>query len=266
MSLAAKFALVAGLSRIDGDGIAGNERLAIPSDRALPHGLDDSGEFVAQYQRALQDRRTDPAILVGVKIAAANSHGFHANDGLPGRGGCGAGELFQPKVGRAVESNAAHWSILPEVRVAVTRCCPLGHRSSRKTHAALKPNERCQRTEVLAMIHLKRAYEAPSLTDGERILVERLWPRGLTKARAAVDLWLKDLAPSPDLRKWFGHDPARWKQFKQRYWKELNSKPEAVELLASKARRGIVTFVYAARDREHNGALALKEFLEQRKT
>ncbi|MGD0387799.1 MAG: DUF488 family protein [Tepidisphaeraceae bacterium] len=116
------------------------------------------------------------------------------------------------------------------------------------------------------MIHLKRAYEAPSLTDGERILVERLWPRGLTKARAAVDLWLKDLAPSPDLRKWFGHDPARWKQFKQRYWKELNSKPEAVELLASKARRGIVTFVYAARDREHNGALALKEFLEQRKT
>ena len=71
------------------------------------------------------------------------------------------------------------------------------------------------------MIHLKRAYEKSSDEDGVRILVERLWPRGLTKARAAVNLWMKDVAPSPDLRKWFGHDPARWKQFKQRYWKEL---------------------------------------------
>ena len=112
------------------------------------------------------------------------------------------------------------------------------------------------------MIHLKRAYETPSSKDGERILVERLWPRGVTKARAAVDLWLKDAAPSPELRKWFGHDPSRWKQFEQRYWKEMNAKPEAVKLLARKARRGDVTLVYAARDEEHNSALSLKEFLE----
>ncbi|HXE54381.1 MAG TPA: DUF488 family protein [Tepidisphaeraceae bacterium] len=115
------------------------------------------------------------------------------------------------------------------------------------------------------MIHLKRAYEEPSPVDGERILVERLWPRGLTKQRADIDLWLKDVAPSPELRKWFGHDPARWKQFEQRYWKELKANPDAVGVLQSKARHGKVTFVYAARDEQHNGALALKEFLDQHK-
>jgi uncharacterized protein YeaO (DUF488 family) len=114
------------------------------------------------------------------------------------------------------------------------------------------------------MIHLKRAYENPSPDDGVRILVERLWPRGLTKAKAAVDWWIKDIAPSPDLRKWFGHDPGRWKLFRQRYWKELNCKRDYVDLLRRKARRGRVTFVYAARDAEHNGALALKQFVEQR--
>jgi uncharacterized protein YeaO (DUF488 family) len=113
------------------------------------------------------------------------------------------------------------------------------------------------------MIHLKRAYEEPAPADGERILVERLWPRGVTKERAAVDLWLKDVAPSPELRKWFGHDPARWKQFEQRYRKELKAKQEAIDLLVSKARRGTITLVYAARDQEHNCALALKEFLDQ---
>jgi uncharacterized protein YeaO (DUF488 family) len=113
------------------------------------------------------------------------------------------------------------------------------------------------------MIHLKRAYEEPSVEDGERVLVERLWPRGLTKARAAVDLWLKDVAPSPELRIWFGHDPAKWKQFERRYWKELQGQPEAVEVLRRKAKRGVVTLVYAARDEEHNGALALKAFLER---
>jgi uncharacterized protein YeaO (DUF488 family) len=114
------------------------------------------------------------------------------------------------------------------------------------------------------MIHLKRAYEKSSTEDGERILVERLWPRGLTKARAAVDLWIKDVAPSPDLRKWFGHDPARWKQFKQRYWKELKDKKKHLDVLRRKAKEGKVTFIYAAHDEEHNGALALKEFIEQR--
>ena len=74
------------------------------------------------------------------------------------------------------------------------------------------------------MIKLKRAYEKPSRDDGSRILVERLWPRGLTRERAAVDLWLKEVAPSPELRKWFGHDPAKWEQFQKRYWKELEEK------------------------------------------
>jgi uncharacterized protein YeaO (DUF488 family) len=115
------------------------------------------------------------------------------------------------------------------------------------------------------MIKLKRAYEKPSRDDGLRVLVERLWPRGLTKERAAVDLWLKEVAPSPELRKWFGHDPARWEQFQKRYWRELEEKEEAVRLLKQKGKRGAVTLVYAARDEEHNGALALKEFLEGHK-
>lgn len=81
------------------------------------------------------------------------------------------------------------------------------------------------------MIRLKRAYDEPAPSDGERILVERLWPRGVTKARAAVDLWLKEVAPSAELRKWFGHDPARWKQFERRYWKELHANEAVVDVL-----------------------------------
>jgi uncharacterized protein YeaO (DUF488 family) len=115
------------------------------------------------------------------------------------------------------------------------------------------------------MIRLKRAYEQPSGKDGFRILVERLWPRGVTKEKAALDLWLKDVAPTPELRKWFGHDPAKWKQFEQRYWKELNARPAAVAQLRQKIKQGTVTLVYAAHDEEHNGALALKEFLEHGK-
>jgi uncharacterized protein YeaO (DUF488 family) len=112
------------------------------------------------------------------------------------------------------------------------------------------------------MIHLKRVYEEPSKNDGVRVLVERLWPRGLTKERAAVDLWLKDVAPSPELRKWFGHDPARWEQFQGRYRRELREKQDAVRVLKQKAKEGTVTLVYAARDEEHNGALVLKRFLQ----
>ena len=112
------------------------------------------------------------------------------------------------------------------------------------------------------MIHLKRAYEEPSKNDGLRVLVERLWPRGLTKERAAVDLWLKDVAPSPELRKWFGHDSARWEQFQERYRQELREKKDAVRLLKQKAKEGTVTLVYAARDEEHNGALVLKRILQ----
>jgi uncharacterized protein YeaO (DUF488 family) len=115
------------------------------------------------------------------------------------------------------------------------------------------------------MLRLKRAYEPPSPADGERVLVERLWPRGLTKAAAAIDVWLKDIAPSPALRKWFAHDPAKWESFRRRYWKELQGQKEAIDLLRRKARQGTVTLVYAAKDEEHNSALVLKAFLERRK-
>jgi uncharacterized protein YeaO (DUF488 family) len=114
------------------------------------------------------------------------------------------------------------------------------------------------------MIHLKRVYEKPSSKDGVRVLVEWLWPRGLTRERADVDLWLKDVAPSPELRKWFGHDPARWTQFQQRYQQELRHKQDAIQLLKQKGKEGTVTLVYAARDEEHNGALVLKRFLDRR--
>ena len=112
------------------------------------------------------------------------------------------------------------------------------------------------------MLQLKRAYEPPATNDGQRILVERLWPRGVTKERAALDLWLKDVAPSPKLRKWFGHEPAKWEEFERRYWKELEDHPDEVGLLRKKARAGRVTLVYGAKDEQHNAAVALKAFLE----
>ena len=113
------------------------------------------------------------------------------------------------------------------------------------------------------MIKLKRAYEKPAKDDGERILVERLWPRGVTKAKAKLDLWLKDVAPSTELRKWFGHDPDRWIEFRQRYRKELKQKADQIKLLRRKAREGTITLIYAARDEVHNGALVLKQFLQK---
>ena len=113
------------------------------------------------------------------------------------------------------------------------------------------------------MIKLKRVYEKPSKGDGIRILVERLWPRGLTKERASVDLWLKDVAPSTELRKWFGLDPAKWEQFCKRYRVELEQRKDAVNLLKQKNKEGTITLVYATRDEKHNSAVALKEILEQ---
>jgi len=115
------------------------------------------------------------------------------------------------------------------------------------------------------MIRLKRVYEPPSRRDGSRILVDRLWPRGLTKERAAVTLWLKDVAPSTELRKWFGHAPARWKQFQARYRKELREKKDVLERLRQKSKAHTVTLVYAARDEQHNEALVLKRVLEGRR-
>jgi uncharacterized protein YeaO (DUF488 family) len=115
------------------------------------------------------------------------------------------------------------------------------------------------------MIQLKRVYEKPARQDGFRILVDRLWPRGLTKERAAVKLWLKEVAPSAELRKRFGHDPAKWRQFERRYRMELREQKEALELLKQKSRGHTVTLVYAARDEEHNEAVVLKAVLEGRK-
>ncbi len=112
------------------------------------------------------------------------------------------------------------------------------------------------------MFKTKRAYETPEPADGFRVLVERLWPRGVSKDEAALDLWLKDVAPSPELRKWFGHDPAKWGEFRRRYSKELRHHPDAVNLLEERAAKGPVTLVYGSRDQEHNAAVALRDFLE----
>jgi uncharacterized protein YeaO (DUF488 family) len=112
------------------------------------------------------------------------------------------------------------------------------------------------------MIKLKRVYDDPLPKDGLRVLVDRLWPRGLTKARAAVDFWLKDVAPSTELRKWFAHDPAKWKQFQVRYRKELHEKQDAIQLLRQKSKGHIVTLVYGARDEVHNEAVVLKKALQ----
>jgi uncharacterized protein YeaO (DUF488 family) len=112
------------------------------------------------------------------------------------------------------------------------------------------------------MIKLKRAYEEPSKEDGSRILVERLWPRGVTKERARIDLWLKDIGPSAELRTWYSHDAAKWPQFRERYYAELKTKKDLIAVLKQKIKEGPVTFVFAARDEEHNSALALKSFIE----
>jgi len=112
-------------------------------------------------------------------------------------------------------------------------------------------------------IQLKRAYDKPARSDGLRILVERLWPRGLTKAKARIDLWLKDIAPSPQLRKWYNHDVAKWTELQKRYRSELRKNVEAVKSLRSLARKGPVTLIYAARDELHNSALVLKQVLER---
>ena len=112
-------------------------------------------------------------------------------------------------------------------------------------------------------IKIKRVYEKPDKEDGLRILVDRLWPRGLTKEKASVDLWLKDIAPSTELRKWFGHDPVRWTEFRKQYWEELEKNKEESSLLTEQLRNGEVTLVYGAKDEEHNEALVLKELFSR---
>jgi uncharacterized protein YeaO (DUF488 family) len=109
-------------------------------------------------------------------------------------------------------------------------------------------------------IHVKRIYEPPDPADGLRFLVDRLWPRGLKKEACVLDGWLKELAPSDALRRWFQHDPARWKEFQRRYFKELDERPDACRAIA---RNKMVTLLYAARDEKHNQAVALKAYLRR---
>lgn len=113
------------------------------------------------------------------------------------------------------------------------------------------------------MIKLKRVYEAPDAQDGTRVLVERLWPRGLDKQHAKVDVWLKEIAPSTELRKWFAHDPARWAEFQTRYKTELAEKSALVAQLKQMAQNATITLVFAAKDEQHNSAIVLKRYLEQ---
>lgn len=114
------------------------------------------------------------------------------------------------------------------------------------------------------MIRLKRAYDPPAKSDGTRILVERLWPRGLSKERAKIDWWAKETAPSTELRKWFGHDPERWDEFHCRYHAELDGRPQAVADLLQYTAGDTVTFVYASKEERYNAAVALRAYVEER--
>ncbi len=113
------------------------------------------------------------------------------------------------------------------------------------------------------MIKLKRVYDAASPNDGVRYLVERLWPRGISKASLRMDAWLKDAAPSTELRKWFSHDPVKWAEFQRRYFAELDRVPEAWAPILDAARHGAVTLLYSSHDSEHNNAVALKDYIER---
>ena len=110
-------------------------------------------------------------------------------------------------------------------------------------------------------VKLKRAYERVSASDGTRILIDRLWPRGVKKVDAAIDQWAKDLSPSTALRKWFGHDPARWQEFRSRYAQEVHQNPEQLEKLRTLARKGPITLVFSAHDEVHNDAVVLRDLL-----
>jgi uncharacterized protein YeaO (DUF488 family) len=112
-----------------------------------------------------------------------------------------------------------------------------------------------------ANLRLKRAYEKPAPEDGTRILIDRLWPRGISKEHAALDEWMKEIAPSAELRKWFGHDPAKWTEFQHRYTRELQAHAEELERLRSIARQGTLTLVYSAKDELHNDAVVLRKIL-----
>ena len=117
----------------------------------------------------------------------------------------------------------------------------------------------------MAAINIKRVYDPVGSADGTRLLVERLWPRGVKKTSLPISAWLKDVAPSTELRQWFSHDPAKWAEFRRRYFAELASNPEAWRPIIEAARDKTVTLIYSSHDTEHNNAIALKEFLERHK-
>jgi uncharacterized protein YeaO (DUF488 family) len=112
------------------------------------------------------------------------------------------------------------------------------------------------------MIAIKRVYDAVSSADGTRLLIERLWPRGVKKASLKIEDWIKDVAPSTELRQWFNHDPAKWDEFRRRYFAELKTHPDAWQPIIEAAQRGTVTLIYSSHDTEHNNAVALEAFLE----
>jgi uncharacterized protein YeaO (DUF488 family) len=114
------------------------------------------------------------------------------------------------------------------------------------------------------MIKIKRVYDHPDANDGVRFLVERLWPRGIRKESLHMEAWLKDAAPSSELRNWFGHDPAKWPEFERRYFAELDARPEALRPIVEAAGRGNITLIYSARDTVHNNAMALQFYLRDR--
>ena len=116
----------------------------------------------------------------------------------------------------------------------------------------------------MPIIAIKRVYQTPEAADGQRILVDRVWPRGMTKERLQADLWLKSVAPSTALRNWFGHDPSKWNAFKKRYFLELDQNPEGVDRLMDAVKNGSVTLLYSAKDATCNQAVALKEYLSAR--
>ncbi len=116
----------------------------------------------------------------------------------------------------------------------------------------------------MATVKTKRVYDEPLPDDGVRVLVDRVWPRGLSKEKVQADKWLKEAAPSTELRKWFGHDPEKWDEFRERYSAELDDKPELVEELREEIRSSTVTLLYSAKDTEHNQAVALRDYLQSR--
>jgi len=114
---------------------------------------------------------------------------------------------------------------------------------------------------MILNIRTKSVYDPPDARDGFRVLVDRIWPRGMTKEQVRADLWLRDVAPSTALRKWFAHDPSKWEEFKRRYFAELDKNPECVHVLLEAAAKGTVTLLFSASDSEHNQAIALQEYL-----